>query len=656
VNLLAQQKERGAFPPKGDPIPAAERQSLDQSLKQLQNEVAGLQSTLKDKPRLLALLSDVQIFYKAVDWPLRYDEPLDLKTAHRALAMGMERGGQLKQGKAPWVVEGGVRAYVSKIDGSVQPYVVEMPKGFKAEHAISNLKSEIQNSPSYRLDFFFHGRDERLTELKFILGKRPEAPTHPTDEKRFLVYTYGRYCNANKFAGEIDTLEVLDAMKKQYPIDENKVVITGFSMGGAAAWHHAVHYADLWAAASPGAGFAETRVYQNMEQSGEWAALPEWQKKLHHWYDCTDYAANLSMLPTIAYAGELDKQRQSGDLMEKALARDGFKLERVVGPKTEHKYEPGAKAEIAKRLDAYADKGRNPFPTVIHFNTGTLRYNRMHWLTVDGLEHHWDAARVEIKMDDRFHMTISTRNVQAFTLEFPAGNPIYAPNSVAGVHLDGTHLMLAANPDGSRTTSFARTNGRWERAKRDDDSLRKRRGLQGPIDDAFLDSFLIVKPSHPALNAKLEEWTKHELYHASTQWRAIFRGEAREKNDHELSDGDIAAHNLVLFGDPSSNAVIAKIAEKLPIKWTRDQITLKDKTYPAAGHALILIYPNPLNPTKYVVLNSGFTFREADHRTNSRQIPRLPDYAVIDLATPPNDQWPGKVREAGFFNESWQLE
>jgi len=58
---------------------------------------------------------------------------------------------------------------------------------------------------------------------------------------------------------------------------------------------------------------------------------------------------------------------------------------------------------------------------------------------------------------------------------------------------------------------------------------------------------------------------------------------------------------------------------------------------------------NPLNPQRYVVLNSGFTFRELDYLNNARQTPKLPDWAVIDTATPVTATGPGKVAGAGFF-------
>ncbi len=95
--------------------------------------------------------------------------------------------------------------------------------------------------------------------------------------------------------------------------------------------------------------------------------------------------------------------------------------------------------------------------------------------------------------------------------------------------------------------------------------------------------------------------------------------------------------------------------QRSPTQWTTETITVKDKTYDAKTHAPILIYPNPLNQSRYVVLNSSFTFRDYAYLNNARQVPMLPDRAIIDLTTPPNAVWPGKVVEADFFDEQWQL-
>ena len=68
-----------------------------------------------------------------------------------------------------------------------------------------------------------------------------------------------------------------------------------------------------------------------------------------------------------------------------------------------------------------------------------------------------------------------------------------------------------------------------------------------------------------------------------------------------------------------------------------------------------MIYPNPLNPKHYIVLNSGFTFRESTLSSNARQVARLPDWAIIDLRTPPDADKPGKIEAADFFGEQWEL-
>ncbi|MBM3727867.1 MAG: hypothetical protein FJW40_20890 [Acidobacteria bacterium] len=136
--------------------------------------------------------------------------------------------------------------------------------------------------------------------------------------------------------------------------------------------------------------------------------------------------------------------------------------------------------------------------------------------------------------------------------------------------------------------------------------------------------------------------------------RKQFRGDALVSDDQHVSDAEIVSSNLVLWGDPSSNRILARIAAQLPIQWTAQGITVSGKTYDSAKHTLIMIYPNPLNPNRYVVLNSGFTFRDFDQLNNARQTPKLPDYAVIDLDTPPDARWPGKVVLAGFFNEAWK--
>ena len=250
---------------------------------------------------------------------------------------------------------------------------------------------------------------------------------------------------------------------------------------------------------------------------------------------------------------------------------------------------------------------------------------------------------------------MDTKNVSAFTLTLPPGK---AASEKAKTTIDGVEVeAVLATADHPWVAHFRKEDGKWKAVESaDDGTLAKRHGLQGPIDDAFMDSFLMVKPTGKPLNEKVGAWAEGEMKHAVERWRKQFRGEAPVKDDAEVTDADIAAHNLILWGDPSSNKVLAKIADKLPIRWDGDKVVVGADSYPSANHVPLLIYPNPLNPKRYVVLNSGFTFREYDYLNNARQISKLPDYAVIDVDTPPSSRLPGAIVNAGFFDEHWKLQ
>ena len=70
--------------------------------------------------------------------------------------------------------------------------------------------------------------------------------------------------------------------------------------------------------------------------------------------------------------------------------------------------------------------------------------------------------------------------------------------------------------------------------------LHKRHGLQGPVDDAFLDSFVMVTPTGTAASAAVGKWVESEQKRAITEWRRQFRGEARVRADKDVTDDDIA--------------------------------------------------------------------------------------------------------------------
>ncbi len=577
--MLAQDRPIKPIPPPGVAVSDTDAAELRQAL----SKISGSSNP------------DVAIFEKAVKWALDHNEffkPEDIGKAKEILARAQS---QSKTGLV-------VHAYRSKIDGSLQPYGLVIPENYTPEK-------------KWRMDTWFHGRNETLSEVNFI-HDRLTKPGEFTPADTIVIHLYGRYCNASKFAGEVDFFEAMEDAKKRYSIDPDRIIIRGFSMGGASAWQMGAHYPGLWAAVAPGAGFSETPEFLRMGPA-DVAAIPEWQRKLWHLYNATDYAANFFNFPVIAYSGEKDGQKQAADIMARYMKQEGLELPHIIGPEMGHKYHPDSKTELDKRLAVIAAKGREELPAKIRFVTYTLRYNQMKWLIVDAIGHHWEPARVEGELSAG-QIRLTTKNVDAFSLD---------PRVVRPAVIDGQELKASE--------SYHRKGDRWYTGKKLNG---KKAGLQGPIDDAFMDRFIVVKPSGAS-----PAWVTAEMDRAIREWRKQFRGDAIVKMDHEITAEDIRSANLVLWGTPQSNSVYRKVAGKLPIAWPKEE-----------NRALIMIAPNPLNKNRYVVVNSGFTFREFAYLNNARQVPNLPDWAIIDTTVPPDAKAPGRIVDAGFFDEQWK--
>jgi hypothetical protein len=83
-------------------IPDADREALQKGAMELAAEIQALQKVLEKKPSLLALLPDVEIFHKSVDWALKYNEffkPTDANSARAHLDQGKARQEQKRCAK-----------------------------------------------------------------------------------------------------------------------------------------------------------------------------------------------------------------------------------------------------------------------------------------------------------------------------------------------------------------------------------------------------------------------------------------------------------------------------------------------------------------------------------------------------------------------------
>ena len=577
-----------------------------------------------------ALLGDVDIYRKAAEWILRYPEEFYTKTyvtnAVVELDRGLARAKELESDTPGWPKQKGrlVRAYISRVDGSLQPYGLIIPESYRGRPV--------------RLDLVLHGRGATLNEVSFIAAHEGSQPV-PEGQDFIQLEVFGRTNNAYRWAGEADVFEALASVRRRYNIDPHRIVLRGFSMGGAGAWHVGLHYPGMWAAIEAGAGFTETVKYAKQD------SLPPYQLAMLHIYDAVDYSLNAFDTPTVGYGGEIDPQLQGSTNIREQLMREGFHFEQgpfrfagtdlhalfLIGPQTQHKFHPDSK----KLSDEFINKAverADEVPAHLRFVTYTTRYDRCYWLTTEELEKTYERADVDAtRSTDGKQFTVTTKNVRELKV-----------NGSGTFTIDGQKL-ISEEPD----PEFEKKDGKW-RMLGYQAGLRKTHGLQGPIDDAFMGPFLCVRPTGEAWNAAAQEQGKKELERLLAEFPKWMRGDPRVKDDRDVSDSDIGAFNLVLFGDPGSNSLIAKVAGMLPTHWTKREITLNGRKFSAADHVPVMVYPNPLNPKRYVVINSGHTFGEKEFRgTNALLFPRLGDYAVVGSD--------GAIAISGFFNENWRF-
>jgi hypothetical protein len=652
--LVFQQPARQAVPIQLTP---EQRKELQSRVNQLDSIVR----VLKAHRGEVDLVADIEVYEKAGKWLLEFPEDFmngqDVTYTLAVLDRGLERARLLQSGQAPWVEQKGRKIFgmYSALDGSVQPYGLNVPASY-------------DGSKPVRLYVWLHGRGARLSEGNFIhtFTDSPPSPISTmisADVGQIQLDVYGRWNNGYNWAGEVDVAEAIAAVERRYNIDPARILLRGFSLGGEGAWHLALHEPDRWAAAEIGAGTWPRRILSAED-------FPYYQRAvLHIWENITDWALNGFNLPIAAHDGDSDTQVSSippppagsssrGQLesslrIREQLAKEGFPSEGtpeymaangtpdifLISQRTGHGVSPAVRQELDAFLKKWGDRGQVS-PDHIHFLTYTTRYNKCYWVSLDGLTKHYERAEVDAVRSGGTQYQITTRNVTRLRLR--------ETDRAAAVRIDGQELHIKPAPE----MVLERAGAVWRQARTPEYSgLRKTHALQGPIDDAFLDPFLLVRPDGTPWNDAVNQQALRMLARFDRLYARHYRAHPRIKDAKDVTATDFAKYNVVLFGDPGSNRWIARLRGKLPVRWTHDAVTLGAKSFPPREYLPALVYPNPLNPRHYVVLNSGLTIDEREYRADY-SLPRWGDFAVLRIQVGADEPI---LALAGLFDETWKL-
>lgn len=118
-------------------------------------------------------------------------------------------------------------------------YVLNLPKGYDPNE-------------KYPLVIFLHGAGERGDDLD--LAVRHGYMKHVREENKEYPFLFvAPQCPENKFWGcyTESLLAFIDYICKKYPVDIDRVYLTGLSMGGTGTWMLAMAAPDKFAAIAP---------------------------------------------------------------------------------------------------------------------------------------------------------------------------------------------------------------------------------------------------------------------------------------------------------------------------------------------------------------------------------------------------------------------
>jgi predicted esterase len=456
-----------------------------------------------------------------------------------------------------------VLTFFSDVDDTEQPYGLYLPRNYSARKKYPLVVSLHGAGSNHRLNLrrvFGQSNREGETDVE-ATRYFPEL----RDVDFIVASPYARGTMGYQGLAEKDVYDVLADAMKRFSIDEDRIYLTGLSMGGGGTLWLGLTRPDLWAAIAPVC-----------------PAPPA---------DAADLAGNALNLPIHIHQGGADP------VVKPEGTRDWVKKLKELGTDVGYTEYPGVQHnswENAYKNAAifgwFAKFKRNRFPERVRFVTTRYKYDGAYWVWIDRLTP-GTAARVDAKFAGPNRLEIATAGLEALTLRL-AGHPKLKGGKPVNVLIDGQAMATrAAGGD----LALVRRDGAWTAAKYEAPAGAKRKGAEGPLGEALSGRHIYVYGT--AGNPTREEsLARRDVAAKAADWSSA-RGRLmvfpRAIADREVRPSDLATSNLILFGTRETNALIEKFADRLPIQLD-----------PAAASIYGLAYIFPIDG-QYVVVCSG---------------------------------------------------
>lgn len=463
-------------------------------------------------------------------------------------------------------------AYRSHIDDSIQPYSLYLPESYSSDR-------------KYSLAVMLHGYSGNDFDYGNTL-----ASLMPEDF--IIVSVFGRGDLYYQSAGEQDVLDVMDRIIGRYSVDENRVYLTGSSMGGLGTWRIGSLYADRFAAIAPYCGWNGYDILENLGNM-----------KTYIVHGTADQTVPIKFEKNCA----------------KKLKEMGYDVSFVEIENGSHNAwtEWSAVYPPETLLDIFRSAERNPSPARLAATIPQVRYGRHYWITVNELDTsgeltvpaytsktpydsfyppHPAPGRFEANCSDDGSITIRTKRINALSIDLKTAGT--DSRQIKKITIDETSVDV---PTGADILHLAKQNDNtWGI-----DTGYGENGLPihegGGIADLFTKPLIIVYGTQDRESARLLESAARGL----ADWSPIYEfplgmktGIYQVKSDTELTDEDMSTHNLILFGTPEENLISKQFSDAFEPYYSGGNIYAGGRSYTRNG--LCVTLPNPKAPGRII--------------------------------------------------------